>query len=88
MGVGRYAERAIGSLSSGEQQRVLLARSLMNDPGLLLLDEPSARLDLAGREQLVDALAVLVDDPSAPPMVIVTHHVDEVPPGMFDAPAE
>jgi iron complex transport system ATP-binding protein len=82
MGVGALAERALGTLSSGEQQRVLLARTLMNEPGVVLLDEPSARLDLAGREQLVGALGELVADPSAPPIVLVTHHVDEVPPGM------
>ncbi len=80
MGVGRFAEREIGSLSSGERQRVLLARTLMNDPAVVLLDEPSARLDLAGREQLVAALDDLAADPAAPPSVVVTHHVDDIPP--------
>lgn len=82
MGVGWTAERPLGTLSSGEQQRVLLARTLMNAPGVVLLDEPSARLDLGGREQLVQALSELTLDPAAPPLVLVTHHLDEVPPGM------
>ena len=82
MGVGWVAQRSLGTLSSGEQQRVLLARTLMNQPGVLLLDEPSARLDLGGREQLVSALSELTLDPTAPPLVLVTHHLDEVPPGM------
>jgi iron complex transport system ATP-binding protein len=85
MGVGRFAERTLGTLSSGEQQRVLLARTLMNDPAVVLLDEPAARLDIAGREQLVGALAELAADRAAPPLVLVTHHVDEVPPGMTHA---
>ena len=82
MGVAWLAERSLSKVSSGEQQRVLLARTLMNEPGIVLLDEPSARLDLAGREQLVEALAELTLDQAAPPLVLVTHHLDEVPPGM------
>lgn len=85
MDVGRLAERSLGTLSSGEQQRVLLARTLMNDPEVVLLDEPSARLDLGGREQLVAALADLAAQSDGPPFVLVTHHVDEVPDGMTDA---
>ncbi len=82
MGVARHADRAFSTMSSGEQQRVLLARALMTDPGVVLLDEPSARLDLGGRENLVAALADLATDPEAAPLVLVTHHVDEVPSGM------
>ena len=82
MGVERFSDRTFGTLSSGEQQRVLLARALMNDPAVVLLDEPSARLDLGGREQLVRALGALATDAAAAPLVIVTHHVDEIPPGI------
>jgi iron complex transport system ATP-binding protein len=85
LGMARYVDRELGTLSSGEQQRVLLARSLMTDPGLLLLDEPTAGLDLGGREQLVSSLAVLANDASAPAMMLVTHHVDEIPPGFTHA---
>jgi len=80
LGVDRFAERELGSLSSGERQRVLVARSLMNEPAVVLLDEPSARLDLPGRELLVTALDDLAADPAAPPSVVVTHHVDEIAP--------
>jgi iron complex transport system ATP-binding protein len=85
LGVGHLRERRFGTLSSGEQQRVLLARTLMNDPAVILLDEPSARLDLGGREQLVATLAAMADDPEAPPFAMVTHHVDEIPPGVTHA---
>lgn len=85
MGVAHLTHRTIGTLSSGERQRVLLARSLMNDPDVVLMDEPTARLDLGGRETLVSTLGRLVDDPTAPPVVLVTHHLDEVPAGMTHA---
>jgi iron complex transport system ATP-binding protein len=85
MGVGRYGDRSLGTLSSGEQQRVLLARAIMNEPGVVVLDEPSARLDLGGREHLVGALTEITTDPTAAPLVLVTHHVDEIPPGMTHA---
>jgi len=78
--VGFTAKRPYGSLSSGERQRVLLARALMSSPDLILLDEPSAALDLGGRELLVDRLEALAVDPVAPPVVLVTHHVEEIPP--------
>ena len=79
-GVGHVADRPFGTLSSGERQRTLLARALMPDPGLVLLDEPTAGLDLRGREELVERLDELARDAAAPPMVLVTHHVEEIPP--------
>ena len=81
LGVGALVDREFGTLSSGERQRVLLARTLMIEPGVVLLDEPNAGLDLAGREELVAALTTLAVDPASPPIVLVTHHVDEIPPG-------
>jgi iron complex transport system ATP-binding protein len=80
LGCAAFAERSFNTLSSGERQRVQLARTLMNEPGLLLLDEPTAGLDLGGREDLVGRLGALAADPTTPPIVLVTHHVDEIPP--------
>jgi iron complex transport system ATP-binding protein len=79
VGCGPLAERVYGTLSSGERQRVLLARTLITRPGLLLLDEPGATLDLVGREQLIDTLDKLSAEADSPPMVLVTHHVEEIP---------
>jgi len=80
-GIAHVAEHPFATLSSGERQRTLLARALMTDPGLVLLDEPTAGLDLRGREELVDRLHALAVDPAAAPVVLVTHHVEEIPPG-------
>lgn len=76
MGVAHLADHQLGTLSSGERQRVLVARTLMGDVGVVLLDEPTAGLDVGGREDLVAGL----DRLDGPPVVLVTHHLEEVPP--------
>lgn len=85
LGVPHLADRTFGTLSEGERKRVQIARALMVDPELLLLDEPAAGLDLGGREDLVATLSVLAYDPDSPATVLVSHHVEEIPPGFSHA---
>jgi len=84
LGVDHLAERQYGTLSEGERKRVQIARALMTDPELMLLDEPAAGLDLRGREDLVARLQLLAEDVEAPALVLITHHVEEIPPGFTD----
>lgn len=85
LGCAHLIRRRFASLSEGERKRVQIARSLMPDPELLLLDEPAAGLDLGGREDVLQRVAVLAADPKAPVIVLVTHHVEEVPAAMTHA---
>lgn len=82
LGVAHLAQREISTLSSGEQQRVFLARTRMNNPSIVLLDEPSGRLDLGGREQLVLALEESIRSAPHVATALITHHVDEIPRGV------
>ncbi len=82
LGCGRIAERAYGTLSEGERKRVQIARALMTDPELLLLDEPAAGLDLGAREALMRRLTRVMASPDGPVLIMVSHHVEEIPSGV------
>jgi iron complex transport system ATP-binding protein len=84
-GIQDFAGREYRTLSEGERKRVQLARALMTDPEILLLDEPAAGLDLTGREELLEALTELAADPRSPVLILVTHHVEEIPRGFTHA---
>jgi iron complex transport system ATP-binding protein len=85
VGADHLLDRTFGTLSEGERKRVQIARALMADPEQLLLDEPAAGLDLGGREDLVSTLTLLAADPASPTTVLVSHHVEEIPPGFTHA---
>jgi iron complex transport system ATP-binding protein len=85
VGMLELGDRTFGTLSEGERKRVQIARALMADPELLLLDEPGAGLDLGGREDLVQILSILANFDKAPVIVMVSHHVEEIPPGFTHA---
>jgi iron complex transport system ATP-binding protein len=81
----QHADRAFGTLSDGERKRTQIARAVMPDPELLLLDEPVASLDLAAREQTIKIIGAYASAPAAPAMVMVTHHLEEIPAGFTHA---
>jgi iron complex transport system ATP-binding protein len=84
LGEAAIAHRAYRLLSQGEQQRVLIARALVNRPALLILDEPCAGLDPAARERFLEDLNGVSRQADAPTMILVTHHIEEIGPWISD----
>ncbi|WP_165214976.1 ATP-binding cassette domain-containing protein [Schaalia sp. ZJ1691] len=84
-GIAELADRRWSTVSQGEAQRALLARALMTDPEVLILDEPAAGLDLGAREMLVSALDEIIADPRGPQVILVTHQIEEIPSGITHA---
>lgn len=85
LGMGSFAQRSYGNLSAGEKKKVEIARALMNDPELLILDEPAASLDLPAREDLLKNLSSLIESEASPTILMVTHHIEEIPKGFKSA---
>ncbi len=85
LGMGAVADHPFGTLSAGDRRRSSNARALMPDPDLLLLDEPAASLDLGARETLLRDLSILAREPLPAAIVLVTHHVEEIPSGFSHA---
>ena len=83
--LAEHRDKKIIELSGGMKRKLCVACALVGDPTVVLLDEPSARLDLGGREDLVRTLGDLATDPASPALVLVTHHLEEIPPGITHA---
>ena len=83
LGLADHLDQPFGTLSAGERRRTSIARALMPDPEILFLDEPTASLDLAARETLLRDLTVLAAAPRPTAIVLVSHHLEEIPRG-FD----
>jgi len=81
VGLHGHSNQTYETLSSGERVRALIARALVQKPRLLILDEPTAGLDLLAREQILATIQSLFEQPHDPPTtILITHHIEELPP--------